>query len=189
MLKNVLMLTLASTTAMASSGLAQEAGDAGAQEATAEQAALPDVASGLDMFVYAADGQDSYQQSMDELECYAWAQEQSGINPMKIDANSEAAAAAARKEAADATTGAAVGGAARGAAGGAVVGAIAGDAGKGAAIGAVAGGVRGRRAKKSVEAQAGAAGAAQAEAEAANQLDTFKRAMTVCLEGRGYTVK
>ena len=189
MLKNVLMLTLASTMAMASVGLAQEAGDAGAQEATQEQAALPNVAAGLDMFVYAADGQDAYQQSLDELECYAWADEQSGINPMKIDANAEAAAAAARKETADATTGAAVGGAALGAAGGAAVGAIAGDAGKGAAIGAVVGGVRGRGAKKGAEQQAAQAGAAQAEAAAAEQLETFKRAMSVCLEGRGYTVK
>ena len=189
MLKNVLMLTLASTMAMASVGLAQDAGDADAQEATEVQAALPDVTSGLGMFVYAADGQDSYQQSMDELECYAWAEEQSGINPMNIDANAEAAAAAARKETADATTGAAVGGAARGALGGAAVGAIAGDAGKGAAIGAVVGGARGRGAKVSAEEQAAQAGAAQAEAAADEQLDTFKRAMSVCLEGRGYTVK
>ena len=189
MLKNVLMLTLASTVAMASVGLAQEAGDAGAQEATETQAALPDVTTPLGLFVYPANEQDAYQQSMDELECYAWAQEQSGVNPMNIDANAEAAAAAARKETADATTGAAVGGAARGAVGGAAVGAIAGDAGKGAAIGAVVGGVRGRRAKVGAEEQAAQAGAAQAEAAADEQLDTFKRAMSVCLEGRGYTVK
>ncbi len=48
MLKNVLMLTVASTMAMASVGLAQEAGDAGATE---EQAALPDVTTGLGLFV------------------------------------------------------------------------------------------------------------------------------------------
>jgi hypothetical protein len=180
------MLTVASTMAMASVGLAQEAGDAGATE---EQAALPDVTTGLGLFVYPANEQDAYQQSMDELECYAWAQEQSGVNPMNIDANAEAAAAAARKETADATQGAAVGGAARGALGGAAVGAIAGDAGKGAAIGAVVGGVRGRGAKKGAEEQAAQAGAAQAEAAADEQLETFKRAMIVCLEGRGYTVK
>jgi hypothetical protein len=185
-LKNVLMLTVASTMAMASVGLAQEAGDAGATE---EQAPLPDVTTGLGLFVYPANEQDAYQQSMDELECYAWAQEQSGVNPMNIDANAEAAAAAARKETADATQGAAVGGAARGAVGGAAVGAIAGDAGKGAAIGAVVGGARGRGAKVSAEEQAAQAGAAQAEAGAAEQLDTFKRAMSVCLEGRSYSVK
>ena len=189
MLKNVLMLTVASTMAMASVGLAQEAGDAGAQEATEAQAALPDVTTPLGLFVYPANEQDAYQQSMDELECYAWAQEQSGVNPMNIDANAEAAAAAARKEAADATTGAAVGGAAGGAVAGVAIGAIAGDAGKGAAIGAVVGGVRGRRAKVSAEERAARAGAAQAEAAAAEQLETFKRAMSVCLEGRGYTVQ
>ena len=188
MLKRILVLSSMAAVA-ASPAQAQEQGSAQADAPQESQAALPDVASGLDMFVYAAEGQDRNQQSLDELECYAWAQEQSGINPMKIDANTEAAAAAARQQTADATTGAAVGGAARGAAGGAVIGAIAGDAGTGAAIGAVAGGVRGRRAKKSAEAQAAQAGAAQAEAAADEQLNTFKRAMSVCLEGRGYTVK
>jgi len=187
-LRNLLILTLALTMASAPIGLAQEAGEAGAQQGTGSQAALPDVTTPLGLFVYPANGQDTYQQSMDELECYAWAQEQSGVNPMNIDANSEAAAAAARQQTADATTGAAVGGAARGAVGGAAIGAIAGDAGTGAAVGAVVGGVRGRRAKVVAEEQAAQAGAAQAEAAADEQLATFKRAMSACLEGRGYSV-
>ncbi len=188
MLKRIIVLSLIAA-GVASPAQAQETGGAQADASQESQAALPDVTSGLGLFVYPANEQDKHQQSMDELECYAWAQEQSGVNPMNIDANAEAAAAAARQETANATTGAAVGGAARGAVGGAAIGAIAGDAGKGAAIGAVAGGVRGRRAKKMAEEQAAQAGAAQAEAGAAAQLDTFKRAMSVCLEGRGYTVQ
>jgi hypothetical protein len=65
----------------------------------------------------------------------------------------------------------------------------AGDAGTGAAIGAVAGGIGGRRAKKSVEAQAGYAGAEQAEEANAAAIDSFKKAASVCMEGRGYTVQ
>ena len=85
--------------------------------------------------------------------------------------------------------GTAVVGAAKGAAAGAAIGAIAGDAGKGAAIGAVAGGLGGRRAKKAGDAQE-----AQKNQQAANQhnadmLNGFKKAFTVCLEGKGYTVK
>jgi hypothetical protein len=186
--KKILLMCVFAVVAVTSALQAQEAG-AETQAAAEPAAPLPDVTSGLGLFVYPANQQDAHQQSMDELECYAWAQEQSGVNPMNIDANAEAAAAAARQQTADATTGAAVGGAARGAVAGVAIGAIAGDAGKGAAIGAVAGGVRGRRAKKMAEAQAAQAGAAQAEAGADAQLDTFKRAMSVCLEGRGYTVQ
>jgi len=182
MLKRILVLGLVVVAAPVSAQ-AQETG-------SENQAALPDVTTGLGLFVYAANDQDDHQQSMDELECYAWAQEQSGINPMSIDANAEAAGAAAKDAAADATQGAAVAGAAKGALVGAAVGEIASDdAGSGAAIGAIAGGIRGRRAKKAAERQAEQAGAAQAEATAAGQLDTFKRAMSVCLEGRGYAVK
>lgn len=188
MLKKIAAMNIAAVVLVTSALQAQEAG-AAAQVGAEPAAPLPDVTSGLGMFVYPANGQDEHQQSMDELECYAWAQDQSGVNPMSIDANAEAAAAAARKETADATTGAAVGGAARGAVAGVAIGAIAGDAGTGAAIGAVAGGVRGRRAKKMAEEQAAQAGAAQAEAAADEQLNSFKRAMSVCLEGRGYTVQ
>ena len=77
------------------------------------------------MYVFPAKGQDSTQQNKDESDCYTWAVQQSGVdplNPLKV-------------EAAQVPTGPdddAVGGAARGAAGGAAIGAICGDAGKGA---------------------------------------------------------
>jgi hypothetical protein len=141
------------------------------------------------MIVYPAKQQSADQQATDERECYVWAQEQTGIDPMAAGPNVDSAAAASAGKMDSATTGAAVGGAARGAVGGAIVGGIAGDAGEGAAIGAVAGAVSGRRAKKKAEAQAAQQGAAQAQGISAERMATFKKGMAACLSGRGYTVQ
>lgn len=147
-------------------------------------------AARLGLFPYPSKNQTKEQQATDEKQCYDWAGQQTGIDPVAAaNPNTEAAAEAARKQVDSAATGAAVKGAAAGAAGGAVIGAIAGDAGEGAAIGAVAGAVRGRRAKKQAEAQAAQKGAQAAKAQGNAQLDTFKKAMASCLEGRGYSVK
>ena len=84
------------------------------------------------LFVYPAKGQSQKQQKKDEYECYVWAIDQSGIDPLntpKVEAPAPQTG----------PTGGAVVGAAKGAAAGAAIGAIAGDAGKGAAIGATAG--------------------------------------------------
>ncbi|HWC75288.1 MAG TPA: hypothetical protein VG454_15240, partial [Gemmatimonadales bacterium] len=62
-------------------------------------------------------------------------------------------------------------------------------AGTGAAIGAASGAVAGRRARKRAAAQAEQAGANQAVAQANDKILQFKKAMTACLEGKGYTVK
>ena len=143
----------------------------------------------LGLYVFPAKGQTPEQQGQDEQACYAWSKEQSGIDPATVKANPDSAMKAASAKVDTAAHGAAVKGAARGAAGGAVVGAIAGDAGTGAAIGAVGGAVGGRRAKKQAKKQAETQAAQQANAWAAGQIDTFKKGMTACLEGKGYTVK
>ena len=160
-----------------------------AQQPSSPAAPATPSAADLGLFVYPAKGQTKDQQTKDEQECYAWATEQSKVDPTgpKADSDSAAKAAAARTD--SATQGAAVGGAARGAAGGAVVGAIAGDAGTGAAIGAVAGAAGGRRARRQAEKQAAQQAKQQTEAQSAQQVETFKKAMGACLEGRGYTVK
>jgi hypothetical protein len=145
--------------------------------------------SGIGLVIYPAQEQTPEQQQADEAACTDWAEAQTGLSIQAGSVDTQAAAAAAEQQAADATTGAAVGGAARGALGGAAIGAIAGDAGTGAAIGAVAGGIGGRRAKKSVEAQSAQAGAAQAEAQNQEAIEAFKKAAGVCLQGRGYTVQ
>jgi hypothetical protein len=134
------------------------------------------------LFVYPAKGQSQNQQKKDEYECYVWAIEQSGIDPLntpKVEAPPPQTG----------PTGGAVVGAAKGAAAGAAIGAIAGDAGKGAAIGAVAGGLAGRRQGKMAQQQANQQAQQQASATEAQMKETFKKALSVCLEGKGYTIK
>jgi hypothetical protein len=152
--------------------------------------ALPDtskmtynqLSSTLKLYVYPAKGQSQQQQKKDEFECYKWAMEQSGIDPLNP---SKVEAAPAQTG----PTGGAVKGAAKGAAAGVAIGAIAGDAGEGAAIGAVAGGLAGRRQGKQAQQQQNQ----QAQATAANtqqaMKDSFVKGFSACLEGKGYTIK
>lgn len=119
-------------------------------------------------YVYPAKGQSEEQLNKDKYECHQWAIDKSGYDPMVV-----AGAQPQQKGV--------LGGAAKGAAVGAIGGAIAGDAGKGAAVGAAVGGVgrgmKNRQNRRELdEAKAGAR-------------DEWTRAYTVCLEGRGYSVK
>ena len=140
------------------------------------------ISQGLKLFVYPSNGQSQQQQKRDEYECYQWAVEQSGIDPLDLPKIEVAPAQSG-------PTGGAVVGAAKGAAAGAAIGAITGDAGQGAAVGAVVGGLSGRRAGKQAQAQQNQqaqAGAAAAEQE---MINSFKKAFSVCIEGKGYTIK
>ena len=105
--------------------------------ATAQETSLGDqVTKKVGMYVFPANDQSQEQLEKDETECYKWAVEQSGVDPLNPP----------KVEAAQVPTGpdgAAVVGAAKGAAAGAAIGAICGDTGKGAAIGAVSGGLAG----------------------------------------------
>ncbi len=140
------------------------------------------VTAKVGLYVFPAKGQDAAQQDKDESDCYTWAVQQSGVDPINPP----------KVEAAQVPTGpdgAAIGGAARGAAGGAAIGAICGDAGKGAAIGAVAGAMRGRRASRVGHAMEQAGNDQAATQEQANLMNNFKKAYSACLEGKGYTIK
>jgi len=156
---------------------------------TTSQDSLTDAAfKKLGVLAYPAKGQSAAKQTQDQRECYAWAKDQTGFDPATAAApNADSAAKAAKEQTATATQGAAVKGAAKGAAAGALVGAAAGDAGKGAAVGAAAGGVGGRSAKKKAEKGAAAEASTATTAAANGQVDTFKKAVGTCLEGRGYT--
>lgn len=136
----------------------------------------------MGLFVYPSKGQSKSQQKKDEFECYNWAVEQSGIDPLDLP-KIEAAPVQSGP------TGAGIGGAARGAAAGAAIGAITGDAGEGAAVGAVVGGLAGRRAGKQAQAQANQQAQANVSAQEQQMKDSFKKAFTVCIEGKGYTIK
>ena len=164
-----------------------------AQKLFAQQApppALPDtskmtynqISQGLKLYVYPSKGQSKQKQKEDEFECYKWAVEQSGIDPLNLP-KVEAAPVQSGP------TGTAVKGAAKGAAAGAAIGAITGDAGEGAAVGAVVGGLAGRRQGKAAQQQANQQSQAQASAKEQEMKDSFKKAFTVCIEGKGYTIK
>ena len=159
------------------------------QQAAAPAATTASPASALGLFAFPGKGQTKEQQLADEQECYTWAKDQTGIDPAAVKANPDSAAKAAAAKMDSAATGAAVVGAAKGAAAGALIGGVTGNAGDGAAAGAVGGAIAGRRAKKAATAQAAQAGAAQANAQAQALIDKFKKAMTACLEGKGYSVK
>ncbi len=135
--------------------------------------------------IYPKQNQTAEQQEKDKFECYNFAKQNSGFDPM-------APVQATAPPAAEAPAGGAVRGAARGAAVGAVGGAIAGDAGKGAAIGAATGGVIGgvrRRDQAQREQVAQEQYVSQQQANYNQKRDGYNRAYGACLEGRGYTVK
>jgi hypothetical protein len=89
------------------------------------------ISQSLNLFVYPSKGQSQEKQKSDEFECYKWAMEQSGVDPMNMTKTQ-----APPKQ--EGPTGGGVGGAAKGAAVGAALGSINGNAGEGAAAGAIA---------------------------------------------------
>ncbi len=136
--------------------------------------------------IYPAKGQSPEQQQKDQQECYNWAVQQSGFDPVvekqKLNQTGQQAQANA-----NATQGQAVKGAARGAVAGVAIGAIAGDAGKGAAIGATAGGLAGGMKRKD-QVVAEQAKVDQASQQYQQGLQNWDKAFMTCMQGKGYTV-
>lgn len=140
------------------------------------------IAQSLGLYVFPSKNQNPEQQAKDEAECFTWAKNQTGVDPLnppkvpteKVDTSPD---------------GSAVVGAAGGAAAGAAIGAIAGDAGEGAAIGAIVGGLRGRRASMASKQHQQAANNQAAATAEKGAMDNYKKAFTACMEGKGYTVK
>ena len=135
-----------------------------------------------DMFIYPAKGQKQEQQDKDRYECHSWAVQQTGFDPSRPQA-----ANAQPSQANQPSRPHVLQGAGRGAALGAVGGAITGDAGKGAAAGAAMGGIVGgfrRRDEKMRQADV----RADAAAAPSPGRSAYMRAMSACLQGRGYTV-
>ncbi len=140
-----------------------------------------------DLFIYPKQGQSQKQQDRDKFECHSWAVSQSGFDPMRRQT------ASTPPPAREAPQGGVGRGAFRGAAVGAAVGGISGrgagrGAGAGAAGGAMIGGMR-RRDQQKREQQAQQNWAAQEAAQQQQGRNAFDRALGVCLEGRGYTVR
>ena len=153
------------------------------------------IGGALNVYVFPSDGQSESQQSKDEGACYSWAMKETDVDPFQLSKEAEEQrrrAEASKAEASAATEGSGLRGAAKGAAGGALFGAIAGSPGTGAAIGAAAGFLFGRGQAKHVESRTeeqANARTAKTQKYTAEQMDAFKKAFSVCLEGKRYTVK
>jgi len=123
-------------------------------------------------------GQTAERQTKDNGECHAIASQQSGFDPAKAQAS----------QSQQSTGGQGVKGAAKGAAVGATAGAIGGDAGQGASTGAkagmVAGGVNRRQNRREDKSQKEAAQTTASQGQAA-----YNKALTSCMQERGYVVK
>ena len=133
---------------------------------------------GSDVIIYPANGQDATQQNKDEGECFIWARDETGIDPM---AQQAAAPTASQQKA-----GGALGGALRGAAIGGIVDGSDGaktGAGVGAAMGLMRQNSRNRAAQQQQQQQA-----QQAQSINAQNHTTFNKAYGVCLSGKGYAV-
>ena len=126
-----------------------------------------------------SNGQTAEQQTKDTGECRTMAVQQSGFDPAKAQTASQPQ---------QSTGGEGVKGAAKGAAVGATAGAIGGDAGQGASTGAkagmVAGGVNRRQNRREDKNQKEQQTAAASQGQAA-----YTKAMTSCMQERGYVLK
>ena len=138
-------------------------------------------AFGAELFIYPNDGQDQEQQEADKFQCYQWARDESGFDPMAPPTATEPPPAQ------EAPKGGVGKGLVRGAAVGAIVDGSDG-AKKGAAAGGVVGGAR-RQDQKRQQQQA----QQQWEQEQVQQYEmnrsNYNRAYAACLESRGYTVR
>ena len=140
-----------------------------------------------DFIVYPAKGQSQQQTEQDKFQCYEWAKQQTGFDPMAMPT-----ATSAPPPDSQASTGA---GMVRGGAGGALaglaIGSLSGNAGKGAAIGAAAGGAFGGMRARHQQEEAKQAQQQWADQQASQYMqkrDYYNRAYKACLTGRGYTV-
>jgi len=147
----------------------------------------PDPVPPQRVYFYPQQGQTAEQQDRDRYECYNWAVRQTGFDPSRRSLSPEVRAAAVPAPSGTAALGGAVVGAVLGAAVSSP-----GHAGGGAIVGGVAGGLLGAAAEQSATAEAeryNRAQTRQADRRYGRELSEYRRAMSACLEGRGYTVK
>ncbi len=135
------------------------------------------------MFVYPAQGQTDEQLQRDRYECHSWAVQQSGFDPSKPGQGYSTVVVAPPPGTGTAT----------GALGGAILGSIlAGprDSGFGFLFGAATGAIVGSAVDANNQAQVAQAQhqAYQNAAAEHAQVQAYRRAVTTCLQARGYTV-
>jgi len=135
-----------------------------------------------ELTIYPREGQSPEQQDKDKSECYTWAKNDSGFDPMAPPTATEAPPQQQAPQ----------GGVLRGAARGAALGAIIDDTSEGARTGAKAGAAIGgmRRAdQKRAQAQAQQQWEQEQQQIYAEKRNRYNKAYSVCLEARDYSVK
>jgi hypothetical protein len=141
------------------------------------------------VYAYPQQGQSAEQLDRDRYECYVWANKQTGFDPSapSVPPHARVQVVGGPPPGSGAFAGAATG---------ALIGAAVSNpwhAGPGALVGAVIGGALGAGAEASARnQQAQAVDAANANAQNAavdRKAADYRRALSACLEGRGYTVR
>jgi hypothetical protein len=140
---------------------------------------------GAEPIIYPAQKQSPEQQDKDTYECYGWAKQQTGFDPMAAPTTQTPPPVEQQgpKRGRAVAGGAVVGG---------LIGATQGEAGKGAAIGGGAGAVGGGVRQRNIARQNQQRHQVWEEQEAAQyqqSRDDYNRAFAACMEGRGYSVK
>jgi hypothetical protein len=138
------------------------------------------------VFVYPANGQSPEQTDRDRYECHVWAVQQTGVDPSRADASAYERVVVRPANPPGS-------GAVAGAIGGAIIGSIIGgprNAGAGLLIGGATGAVVGSAADANAQAQAQQTQAQynQSAAQGRARADSYRRAISACLQGRGYTI-
>ena len=139
-----------------------------------------------DPIIFPAKGQSQDQLEKDKFNCYSWAKNETGFDPMKTPT------ASSPPPSDSGTSASAVRGAAGGALAGLAIGSLSGNAGKGAAIGAASGGLFGGMRRRGHQRQQQAKEEQWAQQQAAEyyqKRDKYNRAFSACMESKGYTVR
>lgn len=137
------------------------------------------------VYFYPTRGQTSEQQDRDRYECYRWAKKQTGFDPSdpQLAPHQRFVVVPATPPGQDVAAGAVTG---------AIVGAVVsrpGHQAEGAAVGAIAGATLGAAAESSRQHEAARRTKNSVNAQLELQAANYRRALTACLEGRGYTVR
>lgn len=138
------------------------------------------------IFVYPNNGQSAQQTDRDRYECHIWAVQQTGVDPSRSDGNPYERVVVQPANPPGSGT-------AAGAIGGAILGAlIAGprNAGAGLILGGATGAIVGSASDANAQQQARMTQAQfdQESAQGRARAESYRRALSACLEGRGYTI-
>ena len=143
----------------------------------------PAPTSGVAMYFYPARGQTLPEQERDRYECYRWAVAQTGVDPGMTPVRQPPPSMVAPPSGAEVVAGAATG---------AVVGAAVSSprhAGEGAVIGAIFGAMVGAASADARQRAVESAAERRRATSQATMSSGFGRAMSACMEARGYRVR